>query len=1223
LEAESQSEPVPNIVVESVSDAQATTETTTGTENPEKATSESDDSKDKQRTGKSTGEPEQSYEQWLETKPSDKEKRTLFSMPVRLKSKEPMVKVLRELTELVKKEIPDEKPDKKKTKKLAKQAKVLLRQCSLWQNNNYPEYNNPDIPEYNLVECNPMKGECPPDRRDEPYANVYKLVRDYVKEDGSKVDMEFPCVTRVSKLTPQQAKEASVNQELMEAMQGLDKLMPAVMRRIDTANAVEKCRTFRTRGMCEYPTTKHGDQKCRVSNEKEDGTVDCTETSAYLRMRMNNNVASIENVKKQLKYTNDKLNSHEFSVFLEDAAGLTAVKNAHGDDEAHREWMLLREKREHLTSQLAILVHESQADYVTLNTEDFNYNVHRANDALCQDRRVSANSKRVECMTHSDDLCIISRFGLPDGPEYFENFEDFPENDTEEGKKAFMGNDQCVSRDGKGISYRKDKRTGKLIYLDKNNRPTSRPRHANWWNADQVAMGIRNSSIALGKLFNTGLSGVRKDLSVWTRANSAGRQAVRSAWSKSVEEKTRELFRLKDQGHILYKQLEALLTEDAFNTIRDELGTNFTAGKKYDREQQKKASGGGSDELGKNDLKHSPPCVKEEGDDEKDCTAQKRTVKLANDLKTGLIATLKDMDKVFGTLLENAPGQAQKLVLYFLDLGVDDKKDNDNADPYLTALLTGLKSTKALVATGTSIANDIIMRLARFRFSEGEAVNSDGKSFKDTVVQYAGHSKDTVTLKDSLTGALREVKRDSVRKFYRWGKAEVDLGGNVANILSGNDAKIENVIVPNVQIGGRWIVDPELRKAFEEKDQSYLKSWLTWTNQESAESLYGELNNEDGNKQQAVYKLRKRLKDIVQAQTSSGYNPRVIFGVRTNIGAALDNAADMFTESWTKGIDIMAGGVVEDDAMSFFSTDGEEESLMSTDGEEESLMSTASEEESLMPSLMSTASEEESLMPSLMSTASEEESLMSTASEEESLMSTASEEESLMSTEGEEESLMSTEGKEESLMSTEGKEESLMSTEGEEESLMPSLMSTEGEKSTISKQEFMEEIIRQAQALDDKSNTSNSVGNVMSTNGEISFMSTEDGSNLTGGSNMEDIENISFMSTEKSFKPKGTFASKCPDGQTPTKTGHGCRLYAKRGPKPKRVASLPANEELISLMSTEKGFGDSLVSSVASVEIPSVQSMAVQSVASSVDVDRLYEEYYAPTASTTSSVSHL
>ena len=58
-------------------------------------------------------------------------------------------------------------------------------------------------------------------------------------------------------------------------------------------------------------------------------------------------------------------------------------------------------------------------------------------------------------------------------------------------------------------------------------------------------------------------------------------------------------------------------------------------------------------------------------------------------------------------------------------------------------------------------------------------------------------------------------------------------------------------------------------------------------------------------------------------------------------------------------------------------------------------------------------------------------------------------------------------------------------------------------------------------------------------------------------------------------------------------------------------------------MSTEKSpfvasMGDSYVQPVDSFSVPSVRSIA----ASSVDVDQMYEEYYA-TNSATSSVSHL
>ena len=213
---------------------------------------------------------------------------------------------------------------------------------------------------------------------------------------------------------------------------------------------------------------------------------------------------------------------------------------------------------------------------------------------------------------------------------------------------------------------------------------------------------------------------------------------------------------------------------------------------------------------------------------------------------------------------------------------------------------------------------------------------------------------------------------------------------------------------------------------------------------------------------------------------------------------------------------------------------------------------------------------------------------------------------SLMSTDEEsigDISLMSTEGEQTvgdiSLMSTEGEQTvgdiSLMSTEGEQTVGDISLMSTEGERTEGERTEEEGQGVAAEEEF------------VGAEAGNIAFMSVD--TNRTPSLMSTDVSQASekSLSAEKSAKASNVSAEKS----------------AKASEKSAEASNVSAKSAEASRMSTEKSpfvasMGDSYVQPVDSFSVPSVRSIA----ASSVDVDQMYEEYYA-TNSATSSVSHL
>ena len=204
---------------------------------------------------------------------------------------------------------------------------------------------------------------------------------------------------------------------------------------------------------------------------------------------------------------------------------------------------------------------------------------------------------------------------------------------------------------------------------------------------------------------------------------------------------------------------------------------------------------------------------------------------------------------------------------------------------------------------------------------------------------------------------------------------------------------------------------------------------------------------------------------------------------------------------------------------------------------------------------------------------------------------------SLMSTDEEsigDISLMSTEGEQTvgdiSLMSTEGEQTvgdiSLMSTEGEQTVGDISLMSTEGERTEGERTEEEGQGVAAEEEF------------VGAEAGNIAFMSVD--TNRTPSLMSTDVSQASekSLSAEKSAKASAEKSAEASRMST-AKSAEASRMSTEKSPF---VASM----------------GDSYVQPVDSFSVPSVRSIA----ASSVDVDQMYEEYYA-TNSATSSVSHL
>ena len=535
--------------------------------------------------------------------------------------------------------------------------------------------------------------------------------------------------------------------------------------------------------------------------------------------------------------------------------------------------------------------------------------------------------------------------------------------------------------------------------------------------------------------------------------------------------------------------------------------------------------------------------------------------KLLKGLKEAIDKWEAHLDKLVKEMQENAPEQLASLSGHLIR--------QKGADAYKDGLIDTV-TKEGRKSQAFALAHDIAMRYAADKFTNGEVVRYFPRGDRDVqgwaygeepvrvVVVDDNSGKDLVAVQ--YRGMMLFVGRYHLQKLYILGDPE-RKDPTVDGILAGFENEKGDHAIHKIRIAdGTVTVDPNMEIALTANLSRATSTGILSKIWNSLPTLFSTQKKS----LQEYLDDDITMDDIDQLQK---YLEALTSALEQNLRA--------------KGMDLSYGGMYmrsvsgkgsSDDIMEFIHRSMEESDFTHRFLDDSASLG----EESIADDVSLMSTDEESIGDiSLMSTEGAQTvgniSLMST--DEESIGDI-----SLMSTEGVQTvgdiSLMSTEGGRSvgdiSLMSTEGAQTvgdiSLMSTEGGR---------TEGEQSVAAEEEFVG-----AEA------------------GNISFMSVD--TNRTP----------SLMSTDVSQNASSKMSTEGSSSKMMSTEGSSSRMMSTEG-----------------LMSTEgsskaspfvASMGDSYVQPVDSFSVPSVKSVA----ASSVDVDQMYEEYYA-TNSATSSVSHL
>ena len=1007
--------------------------------------------------------------------------------------------------------------------------------------------------------CNPLKGTCPPDWEN---ATAY-VVKEDIDDNKKTYTYRAPCVVKAGILGPYETKKTDDYHRYLQILRLASEQIPEYEKRFEILNAIQSCDTLNNRPeLCERVQTATGSHKCRVDSDNS-----CKPTLAFLNEKREGVIDRLQSMDSSIKTLQEQLKDPVFDEFR-NVQALQSIPDNHETRAISNQFRLKSDKLEKLLQNRINLLQEVLTAQREANGLEQQHALATANDAICQNRKVDGDSSYGDCILATDpkkQLCMIATFGKDREHAYIEKLS------GNEDKKMKL--DMCVSKDGKGISHIKDD-AGRTQFIDQNERIVSKPFGPNpkWWASTRNRVMARG----LADAFTTDLSGINTDLSHWTTDKILNRADIRNKRMLEIEKMKQQILDLMDNLTVGYKQLTRLTNAnvDAIKTLVN------------------KACKGDKFEAQNHNFSLSVEDKKE----------KLKTLLGLDGSKTGLVFAmygwakkLKDVSQKLDNPESGSTQEMSSLIGFLTERLNKTEKDNSNdqSKDFEEAIIDQISKT-AQENHKFGLAHDIALRFAADKFTAGELLYYHPNNDRVRMFDFPNYKKEFIL--------ARAVNTDN------------KIGGNdkFITIRLGNG---ETHTVGRYHVRKKYITaDPDTANdTEEEKRKAGIRAGRTQNNVSEVTKMSAIRKVQINVNNQETYQLDQFVEHAIDngVDTNTGWFSSMISSVRNKMFSGNKSLKELCEKTDHDTISKLQKELI---AMTDTYNNYLKEQGMTTDYSSEYMRTRqARGTNSGVLSWMANYGKKLLRRGSMglfggegQQTSSDEESFMSTDGE--SILSVSSHVNS------DEESFMSTNLSDNiSFMSTatpQVSELSFMSTATPQVSEL-SFMSTA--TPLCNEVSLMSTATRQSNSRKDNVSMMSTTTPVV--NDDVSLMSTatlvrDDGS---------------LMSTATSAKSGLTslMSTATPVREQPIKTSS---LQAQNVMESSNQSRLSTEGGTVSLLSTAKTeqmmasipSSEEFMSDISSISMPSVKSLA----ASSVDVDRLYEEYYA-NASSSSSVSHL